>query len=223
MEPTRRLRPLVPLAALLAALGSGCRHYEAVRYLSPEFHARAPGRVAVLPFDNRSTDLVGPELLRKLVVADLRSHGYEPQPLEDVDAKLREIGVTDGGQLRAVRAEKLRETLGEDGLVYGTVEEFAFLNVGFAVRRVVRLHLRFVNGATGETLWEDTGQGITEWFTFKRKDAERAFMEGVAQRALELAFRTPLMPESREAIRQLFYKLPPRPTGSGAARVQASY
>ncbi|MBI3550275.1 MAG: DUF799 family lipoprotein [Elusimicrobia bacterium] len=200
-RPPRRLL-LVPI--LLA----GCHHYEAVRFVAPDFAAQAPAKVVVLPFDNHSTDLVGPELLRGMVAQSLREHGYEPAPVQEVDEKLRTIGVTDGGQLRAIKADVLNKALEADGLVYGVVEEFAFLNVGFAVRRVVRLHLRFVRASSGATLWEDTGQGLTEWFTFNRKDAERAFMEGVVQRAAELAFRTPLMPESNEAVRQLFLRLP---------------
>ena len=37
-----------------------------------------------------------------------------------------------------------------------------------------------MRASTGATLWEDTGQGLTEFFTLSRKDAERALMEGVA-------------------------------------------
>ena len=190
------------------AVFAGCMGSEPVRFVSPSFYAQAPGQVAVLPFDNESTDLVGPEMLRGMVATRLRGHGYAPVAVETVNEKLRAIGITDGGQLRAVASQKLRDALGVEGLFYGGVEDFAFLNVGFAIRRVVRLRMKFVRASTGETLWEDTGEGITERFTFKKKEAERAYMEGVIERAAELAFRTPLMPESLEAVRGLFLRLP---------------
>lgn len=198
------------LAGTLIAL-AGCSTAEPIRYISPQFSSRAAARVAVLPFDNESTDLVGPEMLRQMVVQRLRSQGYASLPTEEVDDKLRAIGITDGGQLRAVESGKLGETLGVDGLFYGVVEDFAFFNVGFAVRRVVRLHMQYVSAGTGEALWEDTGEGITERFTLKKKELARAFMEGIIERAVETVFRTPLMPESLLAVQNLMARLPPAP------------
>lgn len=203
--------------ALAAALACGCASPEPARYLAPDFGARAPARVAVLPFDNESVDLAGPELLRRLVFSRLEGHGFAAPGLEAVDAALAaSLGITDGGQLRSVEPARLGRALGADGLLYGTVEDFAFVNVGFAVRRVVRLRLRLVEAAGGARLWEDAGLGLTERLTLTKKGARRAFFEGVAERAAEGLLRTPLMPESLEAVRCLFSRLP-----RGAAAAQA--
>lgn len=162
-----------------------------------------------MPFDNQSVDLVGPELLRRMVQGGLGRSGYECVPLDRVDEALKTLGLTDGGQLRAVPSQGLRSVLGVEGLFYGDVEEFSFLNVGFAVRRIVRLRLKFELSSTGELLWEDAGQGLTEYFTLKKERAWRAFMEGLVVREAENLFRTPLMPEAREAVRRLLLSLPP--------------
>lgn len=195
---------------LLAALAWGCAPHHAVRYVAPDYAAKAPPRVAVLPFDNRSVDLLGPEILRKLVHAGLAERGYEAVPLDAVDAGLDGLGVHDGGQLTGVAPARLSEALGTDGLLYGTVEEFTMQNVGFAVRRAVRLSLRFVLAPAGERLWEDTGQSMTGKLTLDKKEAQRTFIEGVITRGLENLFHTPLMPESKAAVRDLFSRLPRR-------------
>lgn len=201
----------VPWWLLSAACLSGCAGVETIRYTAPSFYSSCPYRVAVLPFDNESVDLLGPELLRRFVHSGLSGEGYESVPVERVDDILRStIGITDGGQLGAIAPIRIGEALGADGLMYGVVEAFTFLNVGFAVRRVVRLHLKLVLASTGETLWEDSGEGLTEFFTLKKKEAWRAFTEGVAARGVENALRTPLMPEAQEAVRRLFLSLPAR-------------
>lgn len=83
-------------------------------------------------------------------------------------------------------------------------------NVGFVVRRAVRLSLRLVLAPAGERLWEDTGEGMTGKVTLDKKEAQRTFIEGVLTRGLENLFHTPLMPESKAAVRDLFSRLPRR-------------
>ncbi len=195
------------LAALLVA--AGCAPAP-VRFTSANFHALAPPRVAVLPFDNWSVDLVGPAMLRSLFEARLRERGYEVVSMEAVDARLRELGVTHGGQLKAFSPQALGSALGVEGLIYGTVEEFVMQNIGFIARRCVRLHARLVHAAGGERLWEDTGEGNWARVTFDKKEAQRIFLEGWTYREIENIFRNPLLPESKAAVQDLISRLPRR-------------
>lgn len=202
------LGPALLLAAAVLAVGCGPRHV--VRYVAADYAAKAPPRIAVMPFDNRSVDLLGPELLRALVQAGLPERGYDALPLDAVDAGLDRLGVHEGGQLAGLDASRVAESVGADGLLYGTVEEFTMQNVGFAVRRLVRLRLTLVLAPAGERLWEDTGQGMTGSITLDKEQAKRVFLQGVFERALENLFHTPLMPESKAAVRDLFSRLPRR-------------
>lgn len=208
-------------------LFAGCAGPDPVRFLSPRFLEKAPSRVAVLPFDNESLDLAGPQSLRKMVDSGLRRLGFDTIGLEQVDVDLRELGITDGGQLRALAPKSIGEALGAGGLFYGVVEDFAFFNVGFAVRRVVCLRLRLVLPGSGEVLWEDTGRGLTERLTLKRKQAGRAFVEGLLERGWENAWRAPLLPESEEAVRNLLRRLPgpavPPEFGPAAPKPASAY
>lgn len=71
---------------------------------------------------------------------------------------------------------RLGEALRVDGLFYGTVEDFAFQNVGFMLRREVKLRLRLVFASTGETLWDDSGEGVTVLAAIKKREAERRML-----------------------------------------------
>ena len=179
-------------------------------FQAPDYPSRAPSRVAVLPFDNESTSLRAPDILRALVQTRVSASGYGTPLLEDVDSRLKGLGVTDGGQLRRFDAKELGKTLEADGLLYGVVEEFAFQNLGFFQRRVVRLRLKLVASDTGERLWESVGQGEQDRAVLKQKEAMRAFILGLAEQALEGALGVPLMPESQAAVGRLFDTLPRR-------------
>lgn len=199
------------LVVCVSLLAGACAHAPArTRYVAPDYGLKAPPRIAVLPFDNEAVDLNGPEILRALVHNRLSEHGYQALSVDGVDESLKELGVSEGGQLRNLEPAAVAKAVGAEGLLYGTVEEFTMQNVGFVARRVVRLRLVLVRGQGGERLWEDTGEGMTGSITFDKKQAQRVFLEGLLERGLENLVRTPLMPESKLAVQDLFSRLPRR-------------
>jgi len=169
-----------------------------------------PESVAVLPFDNQTPDLQGPGLVRKMVFERVPACGYRSLGLEEIDSRLHGIGITDGGQLGAVETAKLGELLGGEGLLYGTLEEFAFQNVGVVRRRLVRLRLKLIEASSGEKLWEGVGVGQQVDAAVKKKDITRSFIEGLVERVAEKALGVALQPESRKAVEQLFREFPKR-------------
>lgn len=199
---------------LLVLLGLGCARRPPDRFLAPDFPARAPSRVAVLPFDNQALDLLAPEQLRRMAEDGLRRRGYAPLPASTVDDKLRELGITDGGQLPALTPQKLGETLGVEGLFYGTVEEFLFQDLGFLLRRIVKVRLKLFSASTASELWEDTGEGATVLAAVKKEEMKRLFAVGMAQKSAENMAKKPLWKESQLAVDRLIFKLPP--PGAGA-------
>lgn len=177
-------------------------------FVAADFRAREPGSVAVLPFDNETVSLRGPELVRALVAERLKGLGYRSLPLAEIDEKLRAIGVTDGGQLRAYEPKEIGRALGSEGLFYGTLEEFVHQNVGFLRRRAVRVRLSLVEAGTGERLWEGVGVSGRARVALKKEKAGKAFLEGVVEDAAEGALRVPLLPEARKAVWKLFRGYP---------------
>lgn len=200
-----RFAPPLAFAACLAACGP-----RALVYRSPDLLSRLPQRVAVLPFDNETVDLRGPELLRELVAERLAARGHTIVPAEEVDAALRGIGVTDGGQLKAFAPAEVGRAVGAEGLFYGTLEDFVHQNLGFVRRRMVRLRVKLIEAGSGERLWEAVGRDEYSRVVLKPKKAGRAFVEGVAEEAAEGALGRPLLPESRRAVSKLFRPYPRR-------------
>ncbi|MEE8425194.1 MAG: GNA1162 family protein [Elusimicrobiota bacterium] len=178
-------------------------------YRSPNLEAKNPRSVVVLPFDNETTSLDAPERLRKMV-AERLGHLSPGLSIENVDERLRGVGVTDGGQLRSVASKKLGEALGTDGLLYGTVEEFKYQNLGFVSNRVVKLRLKLVHAASGERLWEAVGRHAKGNVTLDKKKAGKAFVRGIVRQAAETALRVPLMRESRRAVEKALRNYPRR-------------
>src|SRR5262249_47408017 len=121
-------------------------------YLAKDY--AKPQKIAVLPMANETTDLDGPPFVRQLIFNNLAARGYMLVPLEQMDAKLLAEGFTDGGQLNAVTPQKLGEWVGADGLFYGTLVNFSYINLGYYWQRKVTIFGRLVSATSGEKLWE---------------------------------------------------------------------
>lgn len=187
------------MAAVAAAALAGCAGAR-VRYEAPDLASRLPASVAVLPFDNEAVSLRAPGLLRSLVTEALGFRGWRTFERSVVDDALQALGVSDGGQLRALDPKKIGAALGAPGLLYGTVEEFTYQNVGFVRRRVVRVSLKLVDSASGERLWEAQGMEETGVLALRKGAAGKSFLDGVLEQASESALGAPLLFESRAAV-----------------------
>ena len=195
---------VVLLAAACACAG------KAAYLVSPALRTAADTRVAVLPFDNQSTDIGAPDVMRKLAADGLGKRGYAPLPVEEVDGKLSSLGVSEGGQLPGVKPEALGRALGVDLLVYGDVEDFTFQNLGFLIRKLVVLRVKIVSAATGETLYEGSGSGKDIKVFMDRDQAKAAFVEQMAVKLVQNILKTPLKKEAETAAGKALDSLPRR-------------
>lgn len=175
-------------------------------YIAKEF--AVPQTIAVLPMENGSNDLDAPAYLRQLLFDRLSRRGFHLIPLADIDAKLKDAGFTDGGQLRGVDPKKIGEWVGADGLFYSTIDEFKYINVGFYAQRLVKIQARLVRATTGEKLWETERHGTTRLVATKKEEAKKLFASQLALQAIEKASHTPLRLESTIAVDALIATLP---------------
>ncbi len=183
------------LLALLLAAGCGCAG-KAVYLVSPALRTAADLRVAVLPFDNQSTDMSAPDVMRKLAEQGFTRRGYLPLDTAAVDAGLSALGISEGGQLPGLKPQDIGKALGADLLCYGDVQDFTFQNLGFLIRKNVTLQVRLVSAATGEILYEGSGNGKDIKVFFNREDAKRAFVEQMAMKVVSNIFKVPLKREA---------------------------
>jgi len=197
------------LCAGLLALASGCAG-KSVLLVSPALREFADPRVAVLPFDNQSTDLGAADVLRKLAAEGFQKRGYLPLPLEVVDAALAGLGVSEGGQLPAVKPEDIGKALGTDLLCYGDVRDFTFQNLGFIVRKNVALDVKVLSAASGETLYEASGTGRDLKIYTDKDEAKAAFVGQLALKLAQNLLKTPLKKEAEAAAWNALDGLPRR-------------
>lgn len=162
-----------------------------------------PQRLALLPMDNQSTDLRGPDLVRELLKDSLDLANFELAENAEVDEKLKSIGISDGGQLNAVTPQRLGELLGADALVYGDLTEFSNANVGVYANRTVEVSLKLVDAKTGEKLWETSKRKANSKLGLSKDAALGNLKSGYAEKALEGIMNNPLRPEAEEAVRLL--------------------
>jgi hypothetical protein len=195
--------------ALLLAAGCACAG-KAAYLVSPALRAVGDPRVAVLPFDNQTTDLSAPDIMRKLAEEGFKARGYPPLDAAEVDVKLAALGISEGGQLPGLKPQDVGKALGADLLCYGDVEDFTFQNLGFLIRKNVTLHVRLVSAATGETLYEGAGNGRDIKVYFDRDDAKRAFVEQMAMKVVSNIFKVPLKREADLAASRALDSLPRR-------------
>lgn len=203
----RHARYLPLLACLLAA---GACAGKTAYLVSPALRAAADPRVAVLPFDNQSTDVGAADVMRKLAEENFAKRGYPPLAAEEVDAKLAGLGVSEGGQLPGVKPEEIGKALGADLLCYGSVEDFTFQNLGFVIRKSVKLQVKLVSAATGETLYEGSGAGKDVKLFMNQDEAKAAFVEQLAVKLVQNILKTPLKKEAETAAWKALDSLPRR-------------
>ena len=203
--PVRSALFSAPLLALLSACaGPG------VYVVSPGLRSAPDGRIVMLPFDNLSNDVSAPALMREEAAKRFSARGYAPFALGETDERLRAIGISDGGQLASVKPADIGTAFGSDLLCYGTLEDFTFQNLGFVVRKNVKLRLKIVSASTGETLFDAEGTGKDLQVYLDREEAKRAFVVNSAVKLAQNMFKHPLWPETEIALNRIFDRMPQR-------------
>jgi hypothetical protein len=177
-------------------------------YIAPEYVST--GKLAVLPMDNESNDLDGPGFVRKLMQDGLAGRGFQVLSSPQVDAQLKTQGFTDGGQLRATTPQKIGEWTGADTLLYSTLENFDYINVGIYAQRRVKILAKLVDAKTGTKLWEAEREGVTRVVATDKKQAEQQFAVQLAAKFVEKLTHLPLQAESHIAVERLLGTLPYR-------------
>ena len=116
--------------------------------------------VAVLPLKNDTTDVTGPEMVRKRLIKALKRHRYNVKPVKEVDEILRDqMGATLGGQLETASPKTLGEILKVKYVFFGTLIDFGEITTGVYNVRKVRAKFKLVNTETGDTVWS-RGLGV---------------------------------------------------------------
>ncbi len=169
-----------------------------------------PRRVAVLPMDNHTNDLNGPDVVRYWFDQRLREKkGYQTVSLDEIDEKLKEIGINDGGQLAAVPLPKLAALFSADAVIYGDLLNFDYQTTGFLNIRKVKASFKMVESKTGDTLWQAEGLGANSEGGISSKAALQLGLKSLGIQLVEKAANSPLKTETWDMIWNAIEDLPP--------------
>ncbi len=223
MKKASLVRVMVLAAVLVvAAVSTGC-----IAPLPPPDPNNPIARVAVLPMDNRTNDMDGPNWVRVAFHQIVPSRYYLTMPTEQVDKVLQEkLGVTIGGQLDftnpgagAPSPQKVGEALGVDGLFYGTLEDFQNLITGFYNKKKVSANFKLVNAKTGQVVWEATKEASQQDVQLSLSGALDAAKHKVAGAVLNKALRAnPLQVQTDQVVYQLRREIPSGPVATAEAQ-----
>lgn len=170
-------------------------------------------KVAILPLVNNTSDMDGPELVRKGFDKLVRNKYYEVMGIPQIDEILRDrMGITLGGQLGLTNAHKLGEELGVDGVVYGELLDFNYIITGIYNSRVVKAKFKLVSTKTRETVWEREEKVQKSEVAFDSKNILESFKGNLGSKLLSKAVRvSPLQNEVNELIYRFYSTFPPGP------------
>ncbi|MDD5772761.1 MAG: DUF799 family lipoprotein [bacterium] len=169
--------------------------------------------VAVLPMVNNTSDMDGPELVRKGFNKLVKNRYYEVMGIPQIDEILRDrMGITLGGQLSLTNAQKLGEELGVDGVVFGELLDFNYTITGFYNSKIVRAKFKLVSTKTGNTVWEREEKVQRSEVSFTSKNALEAFKGNLESKMFSKIVRvSPLQDETNELIYKFYSTFPPGP------------
>lgn len=165
-----------------------------------------PDSVAVLPFDNMSTDITAEDMMRQMVISAFTKKGWNVIPKEQVDEKLKQIGITDGGQLNSVSSSEIASLTGARYLCYGIINDFKFQNLGFIVLRKVEFEMKIYDSVKNDFIFDETGTGSDTEVYLNKDEAKKAFIKHNAMKLIENIAKRPLYKQATESIDRIFSK-----------------
>ena len=151
MHPIR----LAVVAAVLLLIAAGCRTSRQTSFLHENADLGAIQKVAVLPFENISSERTAGEKVQKIFYLELLS--LRVFEVAEPGASARIVRVSEVPNLTPADFQRIGKELGVDAVFTGSVVDFAETRSGMTPTPEVNLQLRLVECGTGSTIWS-TGE-----------------------------------------------------------------
>jgi hypothetical protein len=135
----------------------GCGGMGATKFVHPGFDFGFIERVAVVPFENLSTEQgAGARATRYFTTAVLSAEAFEVVEPGEVSRAVQEFGVVATAQLTEEQAVTLGRALGAQGVFLGSLAESAKIRSGSNNVSVITIVTSLVETETGTTVWSST-------------------------------------------------------------------
>lgn len=161
----RRIFPFLKISlAFLGLLFAGCGTVDLEIRQGSTNAGMQPRSVAILPFTLEEPvheDVSPNDLFRDCFYNYFSFLGYVDLPLETVDQKLKQAGLTDNKKILELSPEKLREILGVDAVVRGRVLSASNFTGGIHAETSIKAKIDMLDLRTGDLLWETEHKEMT--------------------------------------------------------------
>ena len=150
----------------LAALNSCSTSSGTTTYHDPQMNFAAIKTVAVLPFDNLSSEKMAGERVRDTFTNSLLATGaLYVLPAGEVARGIIRASVVNPTEPTTEEVKKLAGIIKVDALITGVVNEYGTLRSGNTSANVVSISLQMVEVQTGRVVWSaaSTKGGISTW------------------------------------------------------------
>jgi len=179
------------------------------KYLKSDPTFKEPITIAVLPFENETMDLAAGELARLFFFLGMQEKGYKVLGYTETDSILKDLGITEGGQLPSISPEELHTKLGVEGLLYGTLIDAEYSTKGITKKKKATVSIKLLKN--GASVWEDQ-RSVSEGGIGNILNPLAALAEQVVDKAFEKAFAKyhghPLEAQVERVVYDLQKKMP---------------
>lgn len=145
---------------LLFIYGCGQKYY-----VSQKADLKTIKKIAVLPFENFSTEEIAGEKIRRIVIAELISRGIEVVEPGEVSRLIKDIKIKSISMIKLSDIKEIGNLTGSDAVMTGSVEYYGIsrgININYPE---VTINLRLIETSTGNVLWSirKTSEGPDFW------------------------------------------------------------
>jgi TolB-like protein len=155
----KKNRYLIPAFMLFFLIGCAGRS-STESFLRTEVDLGYIEKVAVLPFENYSTEPLSAQRSRELVITQVLASGmFDIIDKGYVDSVLRTEAISAGVPIDPLTLRRLGERLGAQGFILGSVDYAGMGQAGNAAYPELSLTLRLVDSESGFVIWQASGRG----------------------------------------------------------------
>ncbi len=110
-------------------------------------------RIAVLPFENFTSDEHADEKIRRIVITELLSRNRDVIEPGEVTRLLRELKIKSIGSMKTTELQDFGKTLGVEAVMMGSVEAFGIGRGVSVAYPEVTINLRLIETSSGNIIW----------------------------------------------------------------------
>lgn len=122
-------------------------------------------RMAILPFENYTSDEFADEKIRRIVITELLSRHIDVIEPGEVTRLLKDLKIKSISSINITELKDIGKTLGADVVMIGSVESFGIGKGGSVTYPEVTIHLRLIDTSSGNIIWSvrNTTGGADFW------------------------------------------------------------